>query len=176
MEPRADDVKHWSDCCAGLLRETWDVLREIDDSLFSSPHLTVQASIGTHLRHLIGAVECLLAGTDDAEIDYDRRSRNQRLERHREAAMDCLERLAMRIQTELADRADSSVRIWCDEPKAPRGPGAASSLVRELRYVASHTVHHQAMIATILRTHDIPVPEGFGIARSTLVHLEREGS
>ncbi len=87
--------------------------------------------------------------------------------------MDCLERLAGRIESEVAGQPDAQMRIWCDEAKGPRAPGANSSLARELRFLASHTVHHQAMIATILRSRGFAVPDDFGIARSTLLHEGR---
>ena len=169
----ADAVKHWSDCCAGLLRDTRDVLREIDDDCFRTPYLEVQASIGTHVRHLAGAVESLLSGASAGEIDYDRRTRDDRLECSRQTTMEHLQRLATRLESEIAGQPDTQLRVWCDEPRGPRAPGAPSSLVRELRFLASHTVHHQAMIATILRSHEMDVPSSFGIARSTLLHQAR---
>ena len=105
-----------------------------------------------------------------------RRSRDERLEGNRLSTMDCLERLATRIERELSGQPDAPMRVWCDEAKGPRAPGASSSLARELRVLASHTVHHQAMIATILRSNGISVPAGFGIARSTLLYEDRERS
>ncbi|MFW6292999.1 MAG: hypothetical protein ACOC7V_11860 [Spirochaetota bacterium] len=41
---------------------------------------------------------------------------------------------------------------------------ADSTVERELAMLASHTVHHYAIIALILRIQDVPVPEEFGVA------------
>ncbi|MFW5688937.1 MAG: hypothetical protein ACOC1U_05120, partial [Spirochaetota bacterium] len=52
---------------------------------------------------------------------------------------------------------------------------AASTLERELAVLASHTVHHYAIIALLLRVQDVDVPASFGVAPSTLRH-EAAGS
>jgi len=44
---------------------------------------------------------------------------------------------------------------------------------RELAFVLSHTVHHNALIAVMAKTLGVPVPERFGYAPSTIVHLEK---
>jgi uncharacterized damage-inducible protein DinB len=44
---------------------------------------------------------------------------------------------------------------------------------RELVFVLSHTVHHNALIAVMARTLGVSVPDRFGYAPSTLAHLER---
>ena len=42
-----------------------------------------------------------------------------------------------------------------------------STLRRELAFVISHTVHHQALIAMLLAVAGLQVPESFGLAPST---------
>ena len=48
-----------------------------------------------------------------------------------------------------------------------------TSLGRELAFVLSHTIHHQAIIGAMASTLDVGVPERFGYAPATLAHLER---
>ena len=48
-----------------------------------------------------------------------------------------------------------------------------SSLGRELVFVASHAVHHYALLAAHLRQLGLPVPEGFGLAPATVAHARR---
>jgi hypothetical protein len=55
------------------------------------------------------------------------------------------------------------------------GPGGDeewrhSTLGRELQVVASHTVHHFALIALLLERLSVPVAAGFGVAASTRRH------
>lgn len=49
-----------------------------------------------------------------------------------------------------------------------------STLERELQFLASHTVHHYALIALTLRAQGVTVGTDFGMAPSTLRHSERE--
>jgi len=42
-----------------------------------------------------------------------------------------------------------------------------STLARELAFVLSHTIHHQAMIGLLASLHGSDVPDGFGFALST---------
>jgi len=50
---------------------------------------------------------------------------------------------------------------------------ARSSLCRELMFLVSHTQHHNAMIAAMLRLSGLDVDDSFGVAQSTLNHMER---
>ncbi len=47
-----------------------------------------------------------------------------------------------------------------------------TSLGRELAFVMSHTIHHNALIGVIAKLLGIDVPERFGYAPSTLAYLE----
>jgi hypothetical protein len=42
-----------------------------------------------------------------------------------------------------------------------------STLARELRALASHTIHHYALVAVVLRLRGVAVPAHFGVAPST---------
>jgi len=44
---------------------------------------------------------------------------------------------------------------------------------RELAFVLSHTIHHNALIDVMARTLGVPVPDRFGYAPSTIAHLEK---
>ncbi len=46
-----------------------------------------------------------------------------------------------------------------------------STLERELAMLASHTVHHYAIVALLLRIKGVVVPETFGVAPSTQRHI-----
>jgi hypothetical protein len=45
-----------------------------------------------------------------------------------------------------------------------------STLGRELAFVASHTIHHQALIAMLLGVQDVDAPDRLGYAPSTPRH------
>ena len=50
---------------------------------------------------------------------------------------------------------------------------APSTMVRELQFLLSHTVHHFALISTMNSINNIATPEDFGIAPSTLAHRRK---
>ena len=48
----------------------------------------------------------------------------------------------------------------------------ATTLGREVAFVLSHTLHHQALIAAHLRATGHDVPDNFGVAPATLQHRD----
>ena len=53
------------------------------------------------------------------------------------------------------------------------GHGCPSTVRRELIFLVSHTVHHYALIAVMLRHQAVGLPADFGVAPSTLRHQRR---
>jgi len=47
-----------------------------------------------------------------------------------------------------------------------------STLGRELSFVISHTIHHNAVIGVFARTMDVSLPADFGFAPSTVAHRQ----
>lgn len=167
-----EDVARWCDYCAQLLQGTRGFLLEISDATFAArPRGADRAGVGTHVRHVLDAYTSLLDGAETGTIDYDLRTRQVQLERDREQAMSSIGLLIERLRKEVSECGDRPLSIRCDEPFTGEA-GAASSLARELRFVASHTVHHQALIGELMREMGHSPPESFGVARSTLRHRE----
>jgi len=51
-----------------------------------------------------------------------------------------------------------------------------SSMGRELQFLLGHTVHHSALIVMIIDGIGLSIPDGFGIAPSTLRHNQKQVS
>ena len=130
-------------------------------------------SIGGHVRHCLDHVESLLAGVATGRIDYDQRQRGTDVETCRGAALDAVHRQTR----QLLDLTDCSWhhRLRLSVLLSSCGPSVevTTSLGRELAFVLSHTVHHNALLAVMARTLGVPLPEGFGYAPSTIAHLEK---
>lgn len=146
-----------------------------------SPEPIATSTIGAHVRHVLDCAACLVDGLAERRVDYDRRQRDLSIEREPEAAARRLGELADRlvepglVASGLAERDALEVRA-----ELPAGaPDAAcwtpSSVGRELVHVLSHTVHHYALIATLMRHFDVEPEEGFGVAPSTLLYWEESG-
>ena len=100
-----------------------------------------RGAVGAHVRHVLDHYESFLHGLESGRVDYDRRERER--------------------EVELVVRTES----------APgRAREGASSLGRELLFLASHTVHHYALIAVLVRLWGVAPDDDFGVAPSTLAY------
>jgi len=137
------------------------------------------ASIGAHVRHVLDHYRSFLEGLPDGEVDYDARQRETEIERSVRAAaaearrlMAAFEALAVEVAPARTPGgphwAGRTLRVRQQADETPgRFDGCESHAERELLFLASHTVHHQALIAILARAQGLDVPEGFGLAPST---------
>ena len=124
--------------------------------------------VGAHLRHVIEHHEALLLAPQPDRIDYDRRPRDRQLERRPDLAS----RRLLALQARLA-----AVGAAGDTPLRVRGQAGiagdfefdvASTFGRELVFVASHALHHFALLQPYCRQHGIAVDATFGKAPATV--------
>jgi uncharacterized damage-inducible protein DinB len=155
----ADNIQFLEQALALVGRLPDGVYARSDPALFRS-------GVGPHLRHCLDHYTNFLAGLPSGRVDYDARARDPRLEREREAALARMRDLvaALRdLQTSDGERR-LLVKMDCGEADG----WAESTVRRELQFLISHTVHHYALIALILRLQGIETGPGFGVAPSTL--------
>jgi hypothetical protein len=168
------EVARLAAVCAELLEQARDLVLKLDAEVFAAPLPGVAASAGAHFRHCLDAFDQLLAGIDAGAVDYDRRARNPRTESDPMAALERIESLRAELTLRIASAPDQALRIRADEPDLATHEGfVASTLARELRALASHSIHHFALVAVVLRVRGIAVPERFGVAPSTWAHRMR---
>jgi uncharacterized damage-inducible protein DinB len=151
-----------------LLDELENLLIGIDPEVYSARFApSVSGSIGEHVRHCLDHVSALLSADSTATLSYDRR--------HRGAALESDPDLAVRHILESRRALDLWARRSLDEPirvssvVTPSGEAVIgwSTLGRELAFVLSHTIHHQALIAMLLAVYGHAVPDRFGHSPST---------
>ena len=158
------------------LQQAERLVTQLSDAVFTHTDLPpFNSAVGMHLRHILDFYTAFLQ-RQDHRIDYDARHRDRRVESDRQAAR---QRIHSTCQA-LATVAALDTEVWCknDEMAAPR-PAAVfrrSTVGRELQFLASHTVHHFAMIALLLSAQGVKTPPGFGVAPSTLAHWKETGS
>jgi len=154
-----------------FLRQAKDLLRSIDDRAYrSATDLLPGGTAGKHLRHALDFHAALLCGTRTGRVDYARRRRDGVVEVSRAAALAALESIERRLA--LLGPADF------DRPLVVKGEESAdadgretwsrSTVGRELEAVLSHTIHHYALMAVILRAHGIAPAPSFGVSPATL--------
>jgi uncharacterized damage-inducible protein DinB len=130
----------------------------------------ISGSIGGHVRHCLDHVRALELGIGRGLVDYDARHRDVRIESEREVAVRSLLAAAARLQEVPSEALGRMVvvrgLIAADGPVVE----AVSSVARELAFVVSHTIHHNAQIALLAhRLGSSRLPHRFGVAPSTTV-------
>ena len=149
-------------------------VRLIADSLTLIENLdgSGYAIAGPHFRHCIDFYECFLRGLESGHIDYDERDRSTEVEQSPAAAAAALEGIRERLEVISDSVLTTPVEMRADVVD-PGVDWSRSTVGRELVFLVSHTVHHHALIALLLRQKNIEVPADFGMAPSTLEHQRR---
>lgn len=129
------------------------------------------AVLGPQVRHVIEHYEAITSGPIGGRIDYDRRKRDRRLENDPVAAVARLRSIGHELESwndcvlaqplTLCARAGMAGELQVELP---------TSVGRELLFLASHTVHHFALLADHLRSVGISVHADFGKAPATIAY------
>jgi hypothetical protein len=160
------------DAVTEVLRQGESLLNALSDKEYTLKLPSVFGSaVGEHYRHCLDHFQCLLQGLDADQINYDHRERNPRIEIDRNFALAETRRILRdfaSISTSLLDcpiNVRSKVNYELDAALS-----IGSTVGRELMYAVAHAIHHYALIAVMCSMLDVSVPEGFGVAPSTLKH------
>jgi len=154
------------------LMQTLDLLDEISDDLFVKTHPPVfENGVGPHLRHILEHYLQFLAGWPSGKVDYDAREREVRIERDRDHAIAVTRKIMRQLEECRHEDGVHPLQIKMDCGGQQKvADWTESTVARELQFLASHTIHHHALIAAILRLVNHEPAESFGIAPSTLKH------
>lgn len=169
------------DANVALLQQGMDLIRDLDDSAYSEGEEAVKMSpIGAHLRHCIEYYGRFLAGLESGRIDYAARARDHRLETDRGYALQKMLGLVEALEAMPEGVESRPLEVDVEEGEAaldaPAAAWAQSDVRREMGFLMSHTVHHYALIAVVLRLKGHEPNAEFGVAPSTLAYEKRAGS
>ncbi len=157
----------------GYLQQALALLQHMNDDLYGKIiPLAFGSGVGQHLRHCLEHYESFLAGRQSGKIDYDSRARDVRLETDRQYALAHIAAIIAALRQLDEEDEDRHVQVKQESSAAHEAVPAwsASTVLRELQFLVSHTVHHYALIAMILRMHGFEPHADFGVAPSTLKH------
>jgi uncharacterized damage-inducible protein DinB len=152
----------------GLLHEMRWMIERMDDDAYTMPAPgRTSGGIGGHVRHCLDHIGALVEATRTGICEYDRRQRGTDVETCRAVA-------ARRI-VELCERLTAFDSSLLDDPLLvetqidPKGAMilTRSSVCREVAFVISHTIHHNAIVAQLMRARGESVGERFGLAPAT---------
>jgi uncharacterized damage-inducible protein DinB len=161
---------------AEVLRQGESLLHSLGDREYTRKLPSVFGStVGEHYRHCLDHFQSFLQGLDAAEIDYDHRERNPRIEKDRNFALAETGRIVRSFASIPTSFLDCPINVRSKvNYELDSAPSIGSTVGRELMYAVAHAIHHYALIAVMCRILEVPVPTGFGVAPSTLkYHAEQ---
>jgi uncharacterized damage-inducible protein DinB len=152
-----------------FLRQALELVRRMSDDDYrgTTPELP-RGGVGAQFRHIFDHYDCFLRGLDGGRIDYDVRERDPRLECERGCALDKLGALSRDLASLPHAELRRSVQVALDCGEGDERIWSTSTVARELQFLVSHTVHHFAVIAVMLRRRGFEPGDDFGVAPSTL--------
>lgn len=154
-----------------VLRQGLDLLGRLQDDVYVqtvAPYFT--SGVGKHLRHNVDHYEMFLAGVASARIDYDGRQRDPRFETDRPYAMEKIRSVMAGLENLTARHGEQILLVKMNgmEENSAAATWSRSTLARELQFLLSHTIHHYALVAIILKIQGVDCHPDFGVAPSTL--------
>lgn len=138
------------------------------------PCSVFQEVIGPHLRHVLDHYDMLLgAWSQEQLVDYDLRSRDTRSEQDRSFAAHRLRRLLLGL--EQLQQADLNLQLRIALASDPNEDPVVtqSTLGRELLFLQSHAIHHQAVIRARAQDAGVELSASFGKAPATIAFEQR---
>lgn len=182
MQPRTEGTSaaslwHYN---ATLLTQAIGMIERLQAE--THPGFDYGRTVGPHVRHIIEHYQTLISAliVPVRCVDYDARRRDLRMQTDPSVTLAALQRaieqlraystetgygpatpLTTRLQTGL--RGESEVTV-------------PTTLGRELLFLASHTVHHYALIGHYCRAAGVEVGHEFGTAPATVAFQERQGT
>jgi uncharacterized damage-inducible protein DinB len=151
-----------------LLDDLLDSLVAIGPSQYvARPVPGVSGSIGEHVRHTLDHIAALFKADGFEPLSYDHRQRGTAVESDLHAAVEQIFQLMALAERHSKRSLDEQLQVTARLSAEGDEVTSWSTLGRELAFVVSHTVHHQAQIALLMAVQGIHVPRRFGYAPST---------
>lgn len=124
--------------------------------------LLSNSSIGEHTRHIIELFQQLFIGYNPANVNYDERKRDVRLQEDIDFAVETIAHLINEL--EKPNKKLNIITLYNNQETI-----IESNYERELMYNIEHCIHHQAIIKIAFLSLKINIAdENFGLAKSTI--------
>ena len=163
--------------CETVLCQTSYLLEECNDEDYVKmlPQF-FNATIGAHIRHLLQHIHHVLdmVGSrpeDVTTLTYDSRERGDKVEKNRENALQDTSRCLSVLDSMEADDFVLSVHAeFIGDVETGKKYAVASTIERELSFVAHHATHHLALVNLMMKSLGYSVNKDVGVANSTVMH------
>lgn len=161
---------------AELMTQLSDLVCQLDEDQFNlKPESTQCGAIGGHVRHVLDHLVAWLGGIEHGSVNYDDRQRDTPIEHDPTAALHAIKHHTARLAEVSDEQLGRPVTVLTSMTRCGTLVSLPSTHARELAFIFSHTIHHNAIIGTIARALSIDLPEHFGKAPSTIAHWNGSG-
>ena len=157
-----------------VLQQGCIFLNRVGDETYARPlEGEFETSLGAHYRHVLDHFLCLSEGLQTGQVNYDQRRRNPQIE----SSVLCARLVTEGLIDELGGLSQGILRSEC-AVKYSVGYGETeaeavrSNLAREVMFCVGHAIHHYAILRLLCAGVGVELPYEFGVAPSTLKHLE----
>ena len=135
------------------------------------------ASIGQHYRHVLDHFLCLAEGIRTGQVNYDQRRRNPQLE----SSVTCARLVTEGLIDDFGNVSHEVLQRECAVTYSvgygeTEAGAVRSNLAREVMFCVGHAIHHYAILRLLCAGIGVKLPYEFGVAPSTLKHLETEAA
>ncbi len=166
-----NDLRDFIAANVQVLDELRELVGRLDrDRYATTGGLPVTSGPGGHVRHVLDAYDCLLRGIGQRRVDFTARERDERTATDPEFA--CC-RIALTAKALQAIGVPASTPLVVRAEDTASDPWVGSSVGRELQSLLSHTIHHLALVALVLRLRGVEPGETVGVAPSTLAYWKK---
>ena len=158
-----------------VLDQLVDIVNRIHPNDFVRPVSALNsATIGQHIRHTLEFFTCLADNVEEGVICYDNRQHNREIEESTNLTLQVIDGI-----NEFLDQFEPDKEVILEvgyDANSDSRVRIRTNYKRELAYNIEHAVHHMAIIK--IGIHEICpyilLPEGFGVANSTIRHLKKQ--
>ncbi|MGS2718726.1 DinB family protein [Eionea flava] len=173
MNNLSADMSHLLACNIDILNTARDMIQHLPADKYNHverPYF--ESCLGKHIRHILDHYLCFIRDVETGMIDYEKRQRDTQTETNQEYALGVINNICDFLKhAQRQHLEDGVLSVWlCNDVALPEGEATRSSVRRELQFLHGHTVHHYALIATMLRFYGIETDRTLGVAPSTLIH------
>ena len=152
----------------GLLDDLASVVAPLDVEAYTARPLShASGSIGAHVRHCLDHVGSLLSAQPAAVLSYDHRERGTAVEGDPAEALRRIMRLKAAFDRWPIGSLEEPILVRAKTSASFDETTMFSTIGREVAFVVSHTIHHQALISVLLELLGQAAPDRFGYAPST---------
>jgi hypothetical protein len=153
---------------AGLLQQMRSMIERMDDDTYVLPAPgRTSGGVGGHVRHCLDHIAALVHATRTGVVEYDRRQRGTDVETCRASAVDRIGELTARLGTLDSSMLDEPLLVETQIDPAGAMILTRSSVCREVAFLISHTIHHNAIVAQLLAGRTVALEARFGVAPAT---------